>query len=36
MAYIVCLEQDKVPGTLKKARPRDLVVIDTEGVKAAD
>ena len=36
MAYIVCLEQDKVPGTLKKARPRDLVVIDTDGIKAAD
>lgn len=33
MAYIVCLEQDKVPGTLKKARPRDLVVIDTDGIK---
>lgn len=31
-----CLESEYVLRTLKKAKPHDLVVIDTDGTKAAD
>lgn len=35
MALRYCFEQEYVARTLKKAKPHDLVVIDTDGISMA-